>query len=464
MGEAMGRNRTSRLRWSLILILVLLATAGGVRAQEGAGGDCGDAYTVQAGDTWESIAQACGVSVPGLRSANPALWGRQGAILNPGDALVIPDEGASDQSRTGPQEAKNSASTAETESSASASPSTAAPAPVQGPGEKPATNANTILVPFVGGGPTGPFRVDDPDAFVHRVRLGEYWILIADKYGVSYPALREANQELWAARGEVIRPGDEMIIPGLTAADMPEPVEYVVQPGDSWRKIADLHGVSFWELKLDNIGLWARRWSYIQPGDVLVISSATLASRRAAPAPSAAPPGQENAARPAPEPAPPAEKPVTVLPTPPQVTQPIKVTNPPPGSTVITVRPGDSWYAIADYYGVSFIDLRNANPVLWEARGQRILPGDEMIIPPHGSPPPPPEIKTAPEEKEPAAEPSPTPEASGPTLPSGSYTVQEGDTWASIAAQAGVTEEVLKAANVELSGSELTPGAVIRIP
>jgi hypothetical protein len=44
------------------------------------------------------------------------------------------------------------------------------------------------------------------------------------------------------------------------------------------------------------------------------------------------------------------------------------------------------------------MDLRIANQELWAARGQSIRIGDQMVIPPHGSPPPPPEIRLVPVE------------------------------------------------------------------
>ena len=45
------------------------------------------------------------------------------------------------------------------------------------------------------------------------------------------------------------------------------------------------------------------------------------------------------------------------------------------------VRAGDSWTSIAKKCGVSFPDLRNANPKLWQQRGSNIRPGDTMALP-----------------------------------------------------------------------------------
>lgn len=45
------------------------------------------------------------------------------------------------------------------------------------------------------------------------------------------------------------------------------------------------------------------------------------------------------------------------------------------------VRAGDSWTSIAKKCGVSFPDLRNTNPKLWQQRGSNIRPGDTMALP-----------------------------------------------------------------------------------
>ncbi|HRJ45481.1 MAG: LysM peptidoglycan-binding domain-containing protein [Caldilineaceae bacterium] len=314
------------------------------------------------------------------------------------------------------------------------------------------------------------FAVNDPDAFVYTVRLGEYWILIARKFGVSYNDLRAANPELWTLRGEIIRPGDEMAIPGLTAADQRPTVEVTVQPGDSWYAIADRFGVTYWDLRLDNLGLWRRRGAVIQPGDMMqVVNPAPAAAKEAAvavaqsvatptPAPASVAPIPAATSQPAVVPAPDATStPVAppavpgTLPTAAAGGEPFRVSNPPANAVIYSVRPGDNWFNIASRYGMDFEKLRSANPELWALRGQNIRPADEMIIPAHGSPPPPIEIKTVPDDK---------PEA----ITDGSYTVQTGDTWATVAGRAGVTEEALKAANLDFSGRELAPGDVVRIP
>lgn len=303
--------------------------------------------------------------------------------------------------------------------------------------------------------------VNDPNAFVYTVRLGEYWILVARKFGVTYTDLRAANGDLWVLRGELIWPGDEMAIPGLTAADQWATIEYSVQPGDSWYRIAATFGVSYWDLRLDTLGLWRRRGVVIRPGDQMQIvnpkppslveqplAESAVAAQPAAAQPAAVAPAATTTAQPASAPAP-----TTSVALPPVgIAPPFRVTNPPADAVIYSVRPGDSWFSIAGRYGIAFETLRSANPELWALRGQNIRPADEMIIPAHGSPPPPLEIKTAPDDK-------------AETIAADSnYTVQEGDTWATVAVRAGVTEDALKAANVELASRALAPGDVIRIP
>lgn len=299
-----------------------------------------------------------------------------------------------------------------------------------------------------------PYTVDDADAFVYTVRQGEYWILIARKFGITYDALRAANSELWGLRGELIWTGDQMVIPGLTAADQWETTNYTVQPGDSWYRIADNFGVSYWDLRLDNLGLWQRRGIVIRPGDEMQIvnpnppvaaeqSVAESTAAVATPAESAAP----VTTAPAQPPSAPASPPNILPPT--SDGTPYRVTNPPADAVIYSVRPGDSWYTIAGRYGITFEALRSPNPELWALRGQNIRPADEMIIPAHGSPPPSPDVKDG---------------DRSAIVPGSTYSVLEGDTWASIASRSGATEDDLKAANVEMSGRDLAPGDVIRIP
>jgi LysM repeat protein len=399
-------------------------------------------------------------------------------------------------------------------------------------GVQPSLASSQETAPPVARSTQNTYVVEDPNAYVHTVRLGEYWIGIAQHFGLEYPELRTANPELWELRGEVIRPGDQMVIPTLSADEMGEPIRYTVAFGDSWYKIAEAFGVSYWDLRLDNLDLWKRRGIYIRPGDEMVVRGVTAnvtAAESEARAEEVAveettPPAEEDVTPPAEEAQQPAETtetpvltpaepaPSTGSPLPPSsAPPPIVAPETPPGSTLYTVRPGDSWFSIAATYGIPFIDLRTANPELWSTRGQSLRVGDQLVIPPHGSPPPPPEIRLVPMEPEetPAAEegaeegveqeeselspappdevttpePQSTPEAEeervGPMQaetpeagrlrielaePTIIYVVQAGEDWASIAAKTGVTVEALQAANPALGTRALMVGDQLRLP
>ena len=118
---------------------------------------------------------------------------------------------------------------------------------------------------------TKSFAVDDARAYVYTVRMGEYWSLIADRFVLNADLLRRANMELWLLRGEEIRPGDQLTIPGLSADDMIPPIRYLVEEGDSWYEIAETHSVAFLDLLLDNFELWAERGINIRAGDEIII-------------------------------------------------------------------------------------------------------------------------------------------------------------------------------------------------
>lgn len=259
------------------------------------------------------------------------------------------------------------------------------------------------------------YVVQDPNAYVYTVRLGEYWIGIARRFGIEYSELRAANPELWNLRKEVIHPGDQMVIPNLSGDQMVEPLHYVVKYRDSWYKIAGMFGISYWDLRLDNLQLWKRRGIYIRPGDEMIVRGAQqipVAAQEQARVEEVVDtaeevtPSEEEAQQPAEATESPlvtSEQPATTTgtPLPPSSAEaPILTPETPAGATLYTVRPGDSWFRIAAAYGIPFLDLRTANPALWAARGQTLRVGDQMVIPPHGSPPPPPEIRLVPVDPE----------------------------------------------------------------
>lgn len=383
------------------------------------------------------------------------------------------------------------------------------------------------------------FTVQDPNAYVHTVRPGESWIAISQQYGIEYPELREANPELWSLRYTVIRPGDQMVIPTLGAGEMPTALDYTVQYRDSWYKIAESFGINYWDLRLDNITLWHKRGIYIRPGDTLIIRGATQNFESAQPrleavTEEALETTDGEGAETDVEEAPAAEAPAVVeapatdnsaaLPSA-GTGGPYLAGQLPQGTALYVIRPGDTWFAIAAANGISFTDLRVLNQGLWDARGQSIRVGDQMIIPANAEPIPP-DIRTVPQETPaateeapaegetpaeatPPAEPEPVDEATPPAEGEGEaapaeaeaevdgnvevdsseergpmqptdpdttrlrievapptilYIVQTGEDWSVVAAKAGVSVVELQSANPSLSGRELQPGDAVRFP
>ena len=115
------------------------------------------------------------------------------------------------------------------------------------------------------------FTVDDARVYVYNVRMGEYWSLVADRFDMTAELLKEANVELWQLRGEDIRPGDQLAIPGLKADATVPPILYEVQVNDSWEQVAEEFSVSYLDLLLDNFNLWALRGVDIRAGDEITV-------------------------------------------------------------------------------------------------------------------------------------------------------------------------------------------------
>jgi LysM repeat protein len=139
------------------------------------------------------------------------------------------------------------------------------------------------------------------------------------------------------------------------------------------------------------------------------------------------------------------------------------------GRRTYTIRSGDTLSAVADRYAVTLDDLLAANPGI-DPTG--LVAGDVINLPESASAnaaTPQPEPTEAPaEEVLPTDTPAPVP-TEPPVTPTtqslgSTYTVQAGDSFASIAAQFGVTIEALAAANQGVDPNALQPGQVLIIP
>lgn len=130
------------------------------------------------------------------------------------------------------------------------------------------------------------------------------------------------------------------------------------------------------------------------------------------------------------------------------------------GSDRYTVQEGDSPASIAEQFGVPLDELLSVNNI---TDPTDLHVGDELIIPGAGTTSEPQEEPTAaptsaPQEEEPAAQ--PTSDSTGGET----YTVQEGDSPASIAAQFGITPEALMEANGITDPTSLLVGQELTIP
>ena len=164
------------------------------------------------------------------------------------------------------QEAEGSAATATPEPT----PGSARQA-VKGTNQASAQGRGASAAPVADAGFVRPYTIDSSPAFVYTAREGEFWSLIAGRFDLTAGLLKEANAELWQLRGEAIRAGDQLAIPGLSADAAVQPIVYEVQAGDSWERVAGRYSVTYLDLLLDNFNLWALRGVDIRAGDEITI-------------------------------------------------------------------------------------------------------------------------------------------------------------------------------------------------
>ncbi len=146
------------------------------------------------------------------------------------------------------------------------------------------------------------------------------------------------------------------------------------------------------------------------------------------------------------------------------------------GVSTYTVKEGDTLASIASRFGVSLVDLADANPSIDAAR----LSIGQVVKLPAASEPPPAATATAPPAATPTsapateaastatlpAEPPATETAAPGVTPAGAqtYTVQSGDIPETIAAKFGITTDALLAANPGINPTNLQIGQVLIIP
>ena len=260
----------------------------------------------------------------------------------------------------------------------------------------------------------------------YTVQAGDSYWRIANKYGISIQELQRLN----GTSDYTLHPGQSIKVPGsgtnasassnsgsastsTTSASPSAGGSYTVQAGDSYWRIANKYGISISELQRLN----GTSNYFLYPGQSLKVPGSGSANATPAPAATTASTTSAPAETPAPAPS--------------------------TGGGNYTVQAGDSYWRIANKYGISISELQRLNGT----SNYFLYPGQSIKVPGGGaaaetSAPTPAPVSQTPapaESPAPAAAETPAPAASNASQASGgSYTVQAGDTLYSIARRNGV--------------------------
>lgn len=339
----------------------------------------GGSYTVQAGDSYWRIANKYGISIQELQRLN----GTSDYTLHPGQSIKVPGSG------TNASASSNSGS---------------------------ASTSTTSAAPSAGGS--------------YTVQAGDSYWRIANKYGISISELQRLN----GTSNYFLYPGQSLKVPGsgsssnatassnssststsTTTAAPAAGGSYTVQAGDSYWRIANKYGISISELQRLN----GTSNYFLYPGQSIKVPGSGSASATPAPASNTASTTPAPAETPAPAPA------------------------PSTGGGNYTVQAGDSYWRIANKYGISISELQRLNGT----SNYFLYPGQSIKVPGGGAAAETPAPTPAPVTQTPAPAESPAPAAAETPAPAannasqasgGSYTVQAGDTLYSIARRNGV--------------------------
>ena len=262
----------------------------------------------------------------------------------------------------------------------------------------------------------------------YTVQAGDSYWRIANKYGISISELQRLN----GTSDYNLYPGQSLKVPGsgssssasassngtstsasTTSAAPVAGGSYTVQAGDSYWRIANKYGISISELQRLN----GTSNYFLYPGQSIKVPGS--GSANATPAPAAATASTTPA---------PAETPAPA---------------PSTGGGNYTVQAGDSYWRIANKYGISISELQRLNGT----SNYFLYPGQSIKVPGGGAAAETPAPTPAPVSQTPAPAESPAPTAAETPAPAannasqasgGSYTVQAGDTLYSIARRNGV--------------------------
>ena len=242
-----------------VLVLGLFSMTNKVEAWSG----CGNTYTVQWGDTLSGIAAYCGTTMTAIQQANPGL----GYWVYTGQVLVMPggswDNGGNYTYYTviPGDTLKNIAYRFGTTMDALAS--------LNG-----IYNYNYIYVGQLLKIPSGTYIVPPPPAPIvsppppgngntYVVQGGDTLRKLATRWGVTIYDILAINPQITNANWLYI--GQVIYVPGAFYA--PTPINpavwyYTVQSGDTLRMIADRYGTTIYNLQLLNPDLWNPNWIY----------------------------------------------------------------------------------------------------------------------------------------------------------------------------------------------------------
>ena len=352
------------------------STASLARPQAPATG--GGSYTVQAGDSYWRIANKYGISIEELQRLN----GTSSYFLYPGQSLVVP----------------GSAST--TSGSASSTSSS--------------TTSTRSAAPAAGGS--------------YTVQAGDSYWRIANKYGISIQELQRLN----GTSDYTLHPGQSIKVPGSgtnasassnsssasTSTSSAAPAaggSYTVQAGDSYWRIANKYGISISELQRLN----GTSNYFLYPGQSLKVPGSGSSSNATASSNSSS-------------------------------TSTSTTTAAPAAGGSYTVQAGDSYWRIANKYGISISELQRLNGT----SNYFLYPGQSIKVPGSGS---------ANATPAPAATTASTTSAPAPSTGGGNYTVQAGDSYWRIANKYGISISELQRLN-GTSNYFLYPGQSIKVP
>lgn len=424
------------------------STASPERPQAPATG--GGSYTVQAGDSYWRIANKYGISIEELQRLN----GTSSYFLYPGQSLVVPGSASTTSGSA-------SSTSSSTTSTRSAAPVAGGSYTVQAgdsywriankygisiqelqrlngtsdytlhPGQSikvPGSGTNASASSNSSSASTSTTSAAPAAGGSYTVQAGDSYWRIANKYGISISELQRLN----GTSDYNLYPGKSLKVPGsgssssasassngtststsTTSAAPAAGGSYTVQAGDSYWRIANKYGISISELQRLN----GTSNYFLYPGQSIKVPGSGSASATPAPASNTASTTPASAETPAPAPS--------------------------TGGGNYTVQAGDSYWRIANKYGISISELQRLNGT----SNYFLYPGQSIKVPGGGAAAETPAPTPAPVSQTPAPAESPAPAAAETPAPAannasqasgGSYTVQAGDTLYSIARRNGV--------------------------